>query len=59
MMKSLERIVVLMLVVLAGVGEPSGGAGVGRRASVMGSSALRVLSERGCGRATAYRNLIR
>ncbi len=53
-MRSLERIVVVMVVVLAGVGEPSGGAGVGRRASVMGSSALRVLSERGCGRATAY-----
>ncbi len=31
-----------------------GGAGVGRKASVTGSSALRVLSERGCGRATAY-----
>ena len=53
-MRSLERIVVVMVVVLAGVGEPSGGAGAGRRASVMGSSALRVLSERGCGRATAY-----
>ena len=33
-----------------------GGAGVGRTASVMGSSPLEVLSDRGCGRATAYHN---
>ena len=31
-----------------------GGAGVGRKASVTGSSVLRVLSEHGCPRATAY-----
>jgi hypothetical protein len=53
-MRSLERIVVVMLVVLAGVGELISGADVGRRVSEMDSSALRVLSERGCGRATAY-----
>jgi hypothetical protein len=54
MMRSLERVIILMLVVLASVGELSSGADVGRGASVVGSSALRVLSERGCGRATAY-----
>ncbi len=45
MMRSLERIVFLILVVLAGVG---------RGASVERSSVLKVLSEDGCGRATAY-----
>lgn len=52
MTRSIKRNFVLMLVVLDGAGEPSSGAGVGRKASVIGLSALRVLSERGCGRAT-------
>ncbi|MHC4086533.1 MAG: BNR-4 repeat-containing protein [Planctomycetota bacterium] len=54
MTRSLERIIIVMVVVLASVGEASSGAEVGRGASVERSSALRVLSERGCGRATAY-----
>lgn len=45
MMKSLERIVVLIVVVLGGAG---------RGASVEEAPALKVLSEHGCGRATAY-----
>lgn len=49
MARSLERIVVLMLVVLARAGEPSSGTEVGLRASVERSSALSVLSEHGCG----------
>ena len=54
MMRSIERIIIVMVVVLASVVEPSSGAGMVRGASEIGSSALRVLSERGCGRATAY-----
>lgn len=45
MMKNLKRIVVLLVLVLAGVG---------RGASMKEAPALRVLSEHGCGRATAY-----
>jgi len=54
MMRSLKGIVVLVAVVLAGVGELSSGADVWRNTSVRGSSALKVLSEHGCVRATAY-----